>query len=387
MKTVWEKSIKIIKQNISKQNFDTWIRPITVVSREENRVQLSVPNKFFRDWIMENYRDIIGDAIAATTGTEIEIDFTSGTKAMTGGAVLSAIFNFCGSLKYITGDRRNGVVMDGMEKFLSITPESIFALQELHLARRFILELRFEATLRVLDSINVFLLDGYQQALLADLKNIAMAYQYWEAFDHKRFSGYYGKIDFSRPEVHPFKVEEGVPKRLVKIARTLEQEELSEDALADLFNNARRRFDEGKYDDALSRLYRMTEMLAQWELSKPPFEINTSSLDIQKIPPHHRSFYERLRDKDGKIRVGLKKSFELLALLEAPAGNLFLKDSKLKALLNKRNFSILAHGTRPISREECQGLFECVEPLAGTLIGNFQTITKELNFPWKVRRD
>ena len=112
--------------------------------------------------------------------------------------------------------------MDGMEKFLSITPESIFALQELHLARRFILELRFEAALRVLDSINVFLLDGYQQALLSDLKNIAMAYQYWEAFDHKRFCGHYGKIDFSRPEVHPFKVEEGVPKRLVNIARTLE---------------------------------------------------------------------------------------------------------------------------------------------------------------------
>jgi len=85
LNTVWEKSIKIIKQNISKQNFDTWIRPITVISREENRVQLSVPNKFFREWIMENYRDVIGDAIAATTGTEVEIDFAvnhNGAKTM-----------------------------------------------------------------------------------------------------------------------------------------------------------------------------------------------------------------------------------------------------------------------------------------------------------------
>ncbi|MBI4632353.1 MAG: chromosomal replication initiator protein DnaA [Deltaproteobacteria bacterium] len=76
MNTLWEKSIKIIKQNISKQNFDTWIRPINVVAREDNRVQLSVPNKFFREWIMENYRSSIGDAISSVAGTEIELDFT-----------------------------------------------------------------------------------------------------------------------------------------------------------------------------------------------------------------------------------------------------------------------------------------------------------------------
>lgn len=315
---------------------------------------------------------------------EIEIDFTSGTKAMTGGAVLSAVFHSCGSLKYITGERKNGIVMDGAEKFLSITPETIFALQELSLARRFILELRFEAALRVLDSINVFLLDSYQQALLGDLKNIAMAYKSWEAFDHKRFSGYYGKIiDFSAPEVHSFKVSEGVPQRLVNIARTLENQKLSEDLLADLFNNASRRFDEGKYDDALSRLYRMVEMLAQWELSKPPFEINTSNVDLRKIPPEKRGYYEELRDKEGEIQIGLKKSYELLDLLGSPVGGHFLKDGKIKALLNKRNHSILAHGMRPISREDSQSLFECVESLAFTRITNFRELKKELDFPWR----
>lgn len=76
MTTIWEKSIKIIKQNISKQNFDTWIRPITILSREDNRVQLTVPNKFFREWIMENYRGVIGAAISSVAGTEIEIELT-----------------------------------------------------------------------------------------------------------------------------------------------------------------------------------------------------------------------------------------------------------------------------------------------------------------------
>ncbi len=76
MDSLWEKSIKIIKQNISKQNFETWIRPITIVSRNDNHIQLSVPNKFFKDWIMENYRGIIGEAVSSAAGTEIEFDLT-----------------------------------------------------------------------------------------------------------------------------------------------------------------------------------------------------------------------------------------------------------------------------------------------------------------------
>ena len=43
---------------------------------------------------------------------EIQLDFTSGTKAMSSGAVLSAIYNQCSSIKYITGKRKNGVVID-----------------------------------------------------------------------------------------------------------------------------------------------------------------------------------------------------------------------------------------------------------------------------------
>jgi CRISPR-associated protein (TIGR02710 family) len=158
------------------------------------------------------------------------------------------------------------------------------------------------------------------------------------------------------------------------------------DVLADIFNNARRRFDEGKYDDALSRLYRMTEMIAQWELSRPPMEIQTSDVDLNRIPPSRRNYYEGLREKDGKIRLGLQKSYELLAQLGVSTGDQFLQDSKFKALLNKRNFSILAHGMRPISKEECHSLFECVESLICGRIGNFLNLARELDFPWRVKR-
>ncbi len=63
-----------------------------------------------------------------------------------------------------------------------------------------------------------------------------------------------------------------------------------------------------------------------------------------------------------------------------------MKRALILTLLNKRNFSILAHGTRPISCEECRSLFERVESMASTRIGNFQELRKELEFPWKVRQ-
>jgi len=181
-------------------------------------------------------------------------------------------------------------------------------------------------------------------------------------------------------------VPDNIPKRLVDISRALEGGKISEDVLADIFNNARRRFDEGKFDDALSRLYRLTEMLAQWELTKPPIEIDASDVDIQKIPPELRDYYEGLREKDGSIKIGLKKSYELLKLFGSSLGEQFLKDEKIQILLTKRNNSILAHGTEPISREACQSLFERVQTLAAARIANFQILQRELDFPWRVNK-
>jgi chromosomal replication initiator protein len=75
LETIWLESIKIIKENITKQNFETWIKPIKIVSLEDNTVTLSVPNKFFRDWIVDNYYPIISDAISTVTATAASVSF------------------------------------------------------------------------------------------------------------------------------------------------------------------------------------------------------------------------------------------------------------------------------------------------------------------------
>ncbi|OPL12453.1 MAG: chromosomal replication initiation protein DnaA [delta proteobacterium MLS_D] len=76
LETIWSESTKIIKDNITKQNFETWIKPIKIQSIEDNTVTLSVPNKFFRDWIVDNYYSLICDAVSSVASTHVSVSFS-----------------------------------------------------------------------------------------------------------------------------------------------------------------------------------------------------------------------------------------------------------------------------------------------------------------------
>ncbi|MCE5265818.1 MAG: chromosomal replication initiator protein DnaA [Deltaproteobacteria bacterium] len=75
MDIIWEKTVKIIKEKVSQQNFDTWIRPIRIVTLEGDQVHLSVPNRFFRDWLVENYLSLIRESMKSETGVPLHVEF------------------------------------------------------------------------------------------------------------------------------------------------------------------------------------------------------------------------------------------------------------------------------------------------------------------------
>jgi len=72
---LWEKCLNIIKENISQHNFDTWIRPIRIISLQDNCILLSVPNRFFKDWLKENYYPLLKDSLTSLVGTAVNLDF------------------------------------------------------------------------------------------------------------------------------------------------------------------------------------------------------------------------------------------------------------------------------------------------------------------------
>jgi len=72
---LWEKGLQIIKEKVSQPNFETWIRPIKILTLEGNNFHLSVPNKFFKDWLLENYQPLIKEVMSSLAGGDVNIDF------------------------------------------------------------------------------------------------------------------------------------------------------------------------------------------------------------------------------------------------------------------------------------------------------------------------
>jgi chromosomal replication initiator protein len=75
VESVWDKTTKIIQEKLSKQNFDTWIKPIKIAAMEDKCVQLAVPNKFFKDWLLDNYAPTIKQSLQNVVGLEVDIEF------------------------------------------------------------------------------------------------------------------------------------------------------------------------------------------------------------------------------------------------------------------------------------------------------------------------
>lgn len=75
MESIWIQSLGVIKSKISQQNFETWINPVKILNIEGNNISLSIPNKFFKDWLIENYHGIISESLSHVIGTAVQVNF------------------------------------------------------------------------------------------------------------------------------------------------------------------------------------------------------------------------------------------------------------------------------------------------------------------------
>jgi len=73
MDELWEGALKQLHERLGKQNFETWIRPIRVRQWEGTEIILEVPNKFFRDWLLEHFLTPIQDALSDLAHQSIRV--------------------------------------------------------------------------------------------------------------------------------------------------------------------------------------------------------------------------------------------------------------------------------------------------------------------------
>jgi len=332
-------------------------------------------NRIFRELVRCSY-----------TPDDIQLDFTSGTKAMTAGAALSAVYNQCASLKYITGERRNGLVMDDTERFLTIEPKRILRLYEMKVAGKLIYHLRFDASLEILKEIKEQILDPEEATELATMRQLAGAYLAWELFNHDAARKDFTKLTPATSHCPAYLPTPAIIKHLEHL--TQKDRDSSGARLGDLFNNARRRAQEGKYDDAVARLYRAVELCAQNRLGSQ-YGIQTADVDLGKVPasPYRESLPQCYDAGDGKTKIGLFRAYELLDVLGDPLGVAFRERKSMTGRIKKRNNSILAHGMEPVSDALCKKLLKDAAALFEAVRPGFLEYADSIQFPWLKKGD
>jgi CRISPR-associated protein (TIGR02710 family) len=305
----------------------------------------------------------------------IYINYTGGTKVMSSGAVLAAVFNQCRELRYLYEAAPEN------EQLVSTHPQAVFAFRDLLLARRLIREMRFQSARDLLSRLDLSYLGDYERTAVESLRKIAIGYSCWDNFHYREYLEITNDLPLDLDTLESFHVAVETREKLAKLADEVNEGQYSPLIFAEMFNNSLRRKLEAKIDDAVTRIYRALEMLAQWLLAR--HGIDTNDLDTRKVPPRYRVHFEAMRSMDdGVVRIGMRKSFELLSLLEEPVGRQYTSNSVLGQTLHRRSHSILAHGTSSMKVEEYEQLAQAAQELFVMEIPDFPTICSQLQFPW-----
>jgi len=73
---LWQNVRAHIRKELSDQSFSAWIEPVSLANFDGSQATLSVPDKFYGEWIQDHFKEIIRDALAKETGARPELFFT-----------------------------------------------------------------------------------------------------------------------------------------------------------------------------------------------------------------------------------------------------------------------------------------------------------------------
>lgn len=72
---IWSKAAQLIKERVGEQTFERWFSPLSAnLYRNDSRIELAFPNKFFKDWVSEHYGELIKESVKnIAQGRTIEV--------------------------------------------------------------------------------------------------------------------------------------------------------------------------------------------------------------------------------------------------------------------------------------------------------------------------
>ena len=308
--------------------------------------------------------------------TPLIADLTGGTKIMSAALAL-VMTEFRSRFSYVGGRSRTkdglGIVEAGTEFVVQdANPWDVLALREVRALAYAFNHGQFADALAITQTLAANT-DDPARNFYGAIGDMVNGYMLWDSFNHKKALAH---LERAQNRLAPYAV--GNP-RIAELLQTLKQdaeraERLQEDAAAlrtgagqqteeqgrayllDLLANAQRCAAAGHYDDAVARLYSAIEKCAKAALWAR-HGIDNGHVAPEQVPEALREEWAPLADANGLARVGLERSYQLLAALGDPLGNAFAEQGEgLKKTLQARNDSLLAHGYVPIGKDKYEKL-------------------------------
>ena len=73
---VWDRCVKIIEDNVSKQAFKTWFMPIKPINLSNDVLTIQVPSQFFYEWLEEHYVTLLRKIIKKELGPNGRLEYS-----------------------------------------------------------------------------------------------------------------------------------------------------------------------------------------------------------------------------------------------------------------------------------------------------------------------
>lgn len=290
---------------------------------------------------------------------QVHLDCTGGTKPMSVGlAYINSEYPNT-NLSFITGQRFDLVkVISGMERVKRFSKNKVFINRQIKNSKTLIGNRDYYGAYQLLWHLTTeFQIEDDNH--FDRLYYLSQGFDAWDKFQYERASLYisrYKDDDIIKPY-------NAILQQLINIEKlvknwTPETRIPTHNGFIlvyDLLYNAERKAAAKYYDDAVSRVYRALEMYEQFALftNNPP--LNTSDLDVNKLPENIQSDYE---NSDGKkVQLGLQKGYDLLEKLDHPIGKVWASyKKKILDTLKFRNHSYFAHGYNPVTDENYESM-------------------------------
>jgi len=303
---------------------------------------------------------------------ELVVDYTAGTQSMVMALALAAT-DYCTRFVF------SGAAADKASPghvFLESNPWDQKAADETRQAAVYFNQGRY-AQARTIFSRLQERVSGSLKPLYKALSDLADGYNLWDGFQYQKalekLKGAKRTLELSAVWGGPV----GLKTILAAVSENLNflekimmaQRKPDQTIFLDLIANARRQAEmHHHYEDAMVRLYRALETLAQVQLEKA-FGIQSQDVRPEQLPESVREEYRRsfTSELDGKIKLPLYAAYNLLKLLGDPLGQSFFNLwPQIKLVLDGYHHSILAHGFESIKPERYQQLFDLIMKLSGS---------------------